>query len=893
MSPHPQKHWHALPEQELLEALDSSRDGLNQQAAAERLERYGPNQLPTPPKKPAILRFLVQFHNLLIYVLMAAGVAALALGHAIDAIVILAVVVINALIGFIQEGKAEQAMEAIGKMLALKATARRDGKWQTVPAENLVPGDIVKIKSGDRVPADVRLLEAHGLRVDQAPLTGESVPVGKTPDTVAEETDLADRRSMIYSGCMTTSGQAIGVVAITGSDTELGRISTMLKSVAKLTTPLLQKINRFARLLTFIILGLTAFVVATGALVHGMGLGEGLLAGIALAVAAIPEGLPAIITITLAIGVQQMAKRKAIVRHLPAVETLGSVTTICSDKTGTLTRNELKARQLGLVEGLRDPEHDQIDSKAGKALLRAAVLCNDYDPGTDSGDPLERALVLLAEQQDTDVNELRERHPRTGLIPFSSDHKFMASLAKGLITLKGAPEAILARCAFQQDGRESVGLDLDFWNDCLDQMTRNGLRVLALAEKHVDDSLDKLDAEHAPEDLTLLGLVGFADPPRAEVPAAIRACQSAGIRVKMITGDHVATARAIALELGLMKADGQSLSGHELDRLKASELHERVIDTDVFARTTPEHKLRLVTALQAHGEVVAMTGDGANDAPALKRANIGVAMGIKGTEASRQAAEMVLADDNFATIVNGVEEGRGVYDNIRKAILFVLPTNAAQALVIIMAVLAGITLPITPVQILWVNMAIAITLALSLAFEPLESDVMKRPPRPLDQELLTSFVVARVLWVGLLLTAGTFYLFNWVLSATGDEALARTMAVNVIVAGQLTYLFNCRRWQAASWTLEALLSNRWAWLSVSLLIVMQMAFTYLPPAQLIFGTTNLPLSYWGAVLGFGALVFFLVEVEKAVTRRLDIGWASADGRPAGKHPSAEAASAQA
>ena len=885
MSDRSQKPWHALREQELLEALESSRDGLKREAAAERLRRYGSNRLPEAPKKPAILRFLVQFHNLLIYVLMVAGLAALALGHMIDAIVILAVVVINALIGFIQEGKAEQAMEAIGKMLALKATARRDGKWREVPAEELVPGDIVRIKSGDRVPADIRLVDAHGLRVDQAALTGESVPVGKTPDLVAEDTDLADRRNMIHSGCMATSGQAIGIVAITGTETELGRISDMLKSVEQLTTPLLQKINRFARLLTIIILGLTAFVVAMGALMHGMALGEGLLAGIALAVAAIPEGLPAIITITLAIGVQQMAKRNAIVRRLPAVETLGSVTIVCSDKTGTLTANELKARQVALAETMLDPKQDQMESNAGKALLRAAVLCNDFEPGADSGDPLERALVLLAEHQDTDVDALRKQHPRIGLIPFSSDHKFMASLSEGLITMKGAPEAILARCEFQHDGREAVGLDHDFWNDCLDRMTGNGLRVLAIAEKPVEESLEKLDPDHPPEDLTLLGLVGFADPPRPDVPDAIKACQSAGIRVKMITGDHVATARAIAIELGLMTSDGQSLTGHELDQLSAEELQEKVMETDVFARTTPEHKLRLVKALQAHHEVVAMTGDGANDAPALKRADIGVAMGIKGTEASRQAAEMVLADDHFATIVNGVEEGRGVYDNIRKAILFVLPTNAAQALVIIMAVLAGLTLPITPVQILWVNMAIAITLALSLAFEPLENDVMRRSPRPLDQELLTSFVVARILWVGLLLTAGTFYLFNQVLAASGNEALARTMAVNVIVAGQLTYLFNCRRWQAASWTPGALLSNRWAWLSVSLLILMQMAFTYLPPAQTLFGTTGLPLNYWWTVLGFGLLVFFLVEVEKTVTRWLDLGWAAPDGRPARSRPS--------
>ena len=872
-----QHPWHALGERELFEVLDSGQDGLESADARRRLLHYGPNRLPEARKKPALVRFLVQFHNLLIYVLMAAGLAALALGHRIDALVILAVVLINALIGFVQEGKAEQAMEAIGKMLALKARTRRDGRWQEIKAEQLVPGDIVRVKSGDRVPADISLIESHGLRVDQAALTGESVPVGKQPGLLDEKTDLADRRCMIHSGAMTTNGQATGIVVETGANTELGRISDMLQQVETLTTPLLQKINRFGRMLTLIILGLTTLVIVLAALLHDMPLSEGLLAGIALAVAAIPEGLPAIITITLAIGVQQMAARKAIIRQLPAVETLGSVTIICSDKTGTLTANELTVRSIALVEGRLDPQREALDSHAGQRLLRAAVLCNDHDPDADGGDPLERALVQLAQNHDLDVAELRRKHARTGLIPFSSEHKFMASLSRGLVSMKGAPEAILARCEFQQDGHDIQPLEHDPWNEQLESMTGDGLRVLAIAEKHVDDDLERLDQDHPPEELILLGLVGFADPPRADVPEAIRACQSAGIRVKMITGDHVATARSIALELGLMDVHGKAVSGQDLDRMDDEALQREAMEADVFARTTPEHKLRLVKALQARNQVVAMTGDGANDAPALKRADIGIAMGIKGTEASRQAAEMVLADDHFATIVNGVEEGRGVYDNIRKAILFVLPTNAAQALVIVMAVLAGMVLPVTPVQILWVNMAIAITLALSLAFEPLENNVMQRRPRPLNQELLTSFVVFRVLWVGLILTAGTFLLFNQVLTATGHEALARTMAVNVLVAGQITYLFNCRRWQAPTLTREAMFSNRWAWLSVGLLLILQLAFTYLPAFQTVFGTDSLPLRYWLLIVGFGLLIFALVELEKWLTRSQGWSWAAPEG----------------
>ncbi len=870
--------WHALDIDAVQSELTVDRDGLDQSEVKSRLEKYGPNALPKPPKRPAMLRFLAQFHNVLIYVLMAAGVFAALLGEWIDTAVILAVVLINATIGFVQEGKAERAMEAIGDMLAPKARAKRDGRWADIEAEQLVPGDLVRVKAGDRVPADIRLLEAHDLRVDQAALTGESLPVDKTPEPVEPDTDLADRDCMIYSGSMTTNGQAFGVVAVTGSQTELGRISGMLSEVETLTTPLLQRINRFARALTIVIVLFAALAVSAGALVHGLALSDGLLAGIALAVAAIPEGLPAIITITLAIGVQRMASRQAIIRRLPAVETLGSVSIICSDKTGTLTRNELKARRIALHDGEINPEQDRLDGGAGQALIRTAVLCNDHEPGHEGGDPLERALIELAEAQETDIARMRQDNERLALIPFSSDHKYMASLSRALITVKGAPEAVLERCTAQFDGSDSIELDLEAWQQRLDEMAAEGLRVLAFADKQVDDDKSSLSADGDMRDLRLLGLVGFADPPRPEVPEAIAACQSAGVKVKMITGDHATTALAIARELGLTNADGKVVSGREIDAMDDSQLQQASIDTDVFARATPEHKLRLVKALQAHNEVIAMTGDGANDAPALKRADIGVAMGIKGTEASRQASEMVLADDNFATIVNGVEEGRGVYDNIRKAVLFVLPTNAAQAAVILLAVLAGLTLPITPVQILWVNMAIAITLALSLAFEPLEDDIMQRQPRPLDQGLISSFILTRIVWVGGVLTAGTFLAYNHILNTLDDIDLARTLAVNILVAGQITYLFNCRRWQQPSYTISAMLANSWAWLSVSLLVILQLAFTYLPWFQAVFGTTFLPFDYWLIVLGFGLLVFVLVEVEKWLTRALNLRWAAPDGR---------------
>jgi len=872
-----QPNWHALAGDETLRTLSASSQGLSSDHASALLDQHGPNRLPVARRRPALLRFLVQFHNVLIYVLIAAGTLAGLLGHMVDAAVIFAVVVINATIGFVQEGKAERAMEAIGQMLALKARARRDGKWQTIAAEELVPGDIIKVGAGDRIPADIRLIEAHGLRVDQAALTGESMPVGKDAEPVDDNADLADRRSMIYSGSMTTNGQAIGVVAVTGSATELGRISGMLEQVQTLTTPLLRKINRFAKLLTVVILVATVMVIGLSALLHGLPLSEGLLAGIALAVAAIPEGLPAIITITLAIGVQQMASRQAVIRRLPAVETLGSVDIICSDKTGTLTRNELKVRAIALTDGTSHPESDALQGPAAEALIAAGVLCNDFEPGHEGGDPLERALMDLAEGAGFDWEGLRKNHERRALIPFSSDYKYMANLSPGLITLKGAPEKLLELCTKQRKSNDEVDLDADFWHQQLEQLTEEGLRVLAVAERKVDDDKTEINQNEDLQALTLLGLVGFADPPRPEVAKAVAACQSAGIRVKMITGDHASTGLAIARELNMIDAEGQALSGREIDRMDDDELMAQALETDVFARTTPEHKLRLVKALQANNHVVAMTGDGANDAPALKRADIGVAMGIKGTEASRQAAEMVLADDNFATIVGGVEEGRGVYDNIRKAVLFLLPTNAAQSLVIVLAVLAGMSLPITPVQILWVNMAIAITLALALAFEPLENDVMRRRPRPLDQPLLSSFIVTRIVWVGAVLTAGTFLLYNWVLTTTGNEDLARTMAVNVLVAGQLTYLFNCRRWQDPSLAIDSLFANGWAWLAAGLLVIMQLLFTYLPAAQTVFSTTALPASYWLVVIAFGLIVFALVELEKLITRSLKLQWASPGG----------------
>jgi len=854
--------WHAIDTKGVLDALGVPGTGLDSEEAARRLERHGPNSLPEPPHRPAWRRLLAQFHNVLIYALVGAALVALMLDHGLDAAVIGAVVLINAVIGFIQEGRAEAAMAAIDKMLAQTAQVRRSGRWALCAAEQLVPGDLVRISDGDRVPADLRLVESHGLRLEQAALTGESVPVSKSAETVTGDAALADRRCMAYSGTLVAGGQATGVVIATGADTEIGRISTMLGEVEQLTTPLIRQINRFGHQLTILLVAVTAAVITAAWLVHGMSLSDGFVAGVALIVAAIPEGLPAIITITLAIGVRRMATRNAIIRRLPAVETLGSVTVICSDKTGTLTQNRLRAavvltsRQTVSTNRLAEAS-DEIT-----ALLRTAVLCNDAESDRSSGDPLELALLELAESAGADIDVLRHESPRTGLVPFSSRSKWMASVHADGIAVKGAPEVLIehAACAF---GEESNAFDRKSWRGRLDALAAQGYRLLALADAAPDR---EVTGTCLPDQLRLLGIVAFEDPLRPGVEQAISACRAAGIRVKMITGDHPDTARSVARALGLQGAE-RALTGTELDRLDHDDLAEQAERADVFARTTSEHKLRLVEALQARGEVVAMTGDGANDAPALKRADIGVSMGIKGTEAAHEASEMVLTDDNFTTIVAGIEEGRGVYDNIRKALVFILPTNAGEALVILLALVVGLTLPLTPVQVLWINMATAVTLALALAFEPVERTVMRLPPREPGTGLVTRFMVARIAWVGLFLTGAVFFMFQHVLDATGNETLARAVALNMLVTGEIVYLFNCRRWSAPSFTFEALGANPVAGLSVVVLAGLQAALTYWPPMQHVFGMAGLQPKHWLMIAGVSLLLFVLVELEKWILER--------------------------
>jgi magnesium-transporting ATPase (P-type) len=894
-SPAAPEHWHTLSPEDALARLDSDEQGLSDTAAGERLERYGPNLLPEPKRKSALLRFLSQFNDILIYVLLAAGAVTALLQHWLDASVILGVVLINAAIGFVQEGKAEDALKAIRQMLSPNAMVRRDGRLVTLEAESLVPGDLVQLQSGDKVPADLRLIRSKGLRIEEAALTGESVPVEKTVAALAVDTPLADRLCMAYSGTLVTQGQGVGLVVGTGAETEIGRISALVAGVEQLTTPLLRQMAQLGRWVTAAILVLAGATFAFGVWIRDYTAAEMFLASVGLAVAAIPEGLPAIMTITLAIGVRRMAGRNAIIRRLPAVETLGTVAVICSDKTGTLTRNLMtvtglatSGRDFTLSGSGYDP-HGAIllddrhcapeDDPALSELLRASLLCNDaaleHSEGEwrIHGDPMEGALLVAAVKGGLELDATRHDWPRTDLIPFESEHKFMATLhhshaGESLIVLKGAPEAVLGMCATERTREGTAPLERAVWLERMEALAAAGQRVLAVASTPATARQSELNFSDLGTDLTLLGLIGLMDPPRDEAIAAVRTCAEAGIRVKMITGDHAATARAIAGQIGLANPD-VVLTGAELDRLDDDQLRARVVEVDIYARVTPEHKLRLVQRLQETGRIVAMTGDGVNDAPALKRADVGVAMGINGTEAAKEASEMVLADDNFASIANAVEEGRTVYDNLRKAILFILPTNGGQALVVLGAILFGFhQFPLTPVQILWVNMVTAVTLALALAFEPPEPGLMRRPPRSPSEPVLTGLFLWRIAYVSVILMAGTFGLFLWEMERGVSIEHARTVAVNTLVMGEIFYLFNSRYMTAPVLNRAGLFGNRYVLMAVGLLIVLQLAFTYLPPMQALFGTAAVSFEVWWRVILLGVAVLLAVELEKWVIRRV-------------------------
>ncbi len=886
--------WHAQSPGQVLARLDTAESGLGSDDAQRRLKQHGPNRLPEPRRRGLLLRFLLQFHNVLIYLLLASAVITAMLGHWVDTSVILAVVMINALVGLVQEGKAERALQAIRQMLAPRAAALRDGTRCSVDAAELVPGDIVLLEAGDKVPADLRVLSVSGMIVQEAVLTGESASVEKQREAVADRAELAERFSMLYCGTLVVGGQGRGVVVATGGQTEIGRISHLMSEVESLTTPLVRQMSRFSQWLTGLIVLVAAVLLSFGYFRRGHEFSELFMAVVSLSVAAIPEGLPAVLTITLAVGVQSVARRHVIVRRLPALETLGSVSVICTDKTGTLTRNEMMVVSVvaggrtltvegeGYAPQGRVVDGDRLVEPGEHALLqqlgRAASLCNDAvlrshdDAWIVEGDPMEGALLSFAGKLGMDAGA-GHTWTRVDLIPFDARYRYMATLnadpqGQRILFVKGAPERILAMCSDQlrADGTTAPLADAD-WQARVEGLAGCGQRVLALAMRVADDLPDKVTHEQIDGRLTLLGIVGMVDPPRAEAIAAVADCHSAGIQVKMITGDHAKTASAIGTQIGLQHVS-RVLTGAELDRLSDDELRRAVIDCDIFARTSPEHKLRLVMALQAHGLTVAMTGDGVNDAPALKRADAGVAMGGKGSEAAKEAAELVLVDDNFASIVAAVREGRTVYDNIKKVISWTLPTNAGEAMTVIVALLLGLALPVTPVQLLWVNLITAVTLGLALAFEPTEPDTMRRPPRARNEPLLSTELVWHIALVSGLFLAGVYGIDRYALAQGYAPELARTLAVNTLVSMEIFHLFFIRNIHGTSLSWRAVRGTPVVWMTVGTVALAQLAFTYLPPMQRWFGTAAVSMHDGLLIVGIGLALFSIIEAEKRVRRRL-------------------------
>ncbi|HWQ95424.1 MAG TPA: cation-transporting P-type ATPase [Gammaproteobacteria bacterium] len=886
--------FHDISYREVLQHFESSEAGLSSAEAEARFKRYGPNQLTLRRGRSPLQRLLQQFHNLLIYLLLGAAAITALLQHWVDTGVILGVVVINALIGFIQEGKAEQALAAIRRLLSLKSQVWRDQRQVLIPAEQLVPGDVVMLQSGDRVPADVRLFQVKNLRIEEASLTGESLPAEKGIEPVALHAPLGDRTCMAYAGTLVRYGQGSGVVVATGDGTEIGRISELLAEVERIETPLLRRIAKFSKGLSVAIVAIAVITFFIGVRVRDYSAVDMFMAAVSLAVAAIPEGLPAIMTITLAIGVQRMARRNAIIRVLPAVETLGSVTCICSDKTGTLTRNEMTVQTVATraalfqLSGVGYEPHGEFlvagrhvnvaDYPAVAELMRAGLLCNDASLDQRdgqwriTGDPTEAALVVAARKAGFEAVLESERWPRTDVIPFESEHRFMATLnhdhaGHGMIYVKGAPERILEMCSQERINGAQQPLHIEYWHEKLRAMAGQGQRVLALACKPAQAGQRELRFGDVADGLTLLGLCGMVDPPREEAVRAVADCHTAGIRVQMITGDHAATALAIAGQIGI--GDGVSvLTGAGIETMSEAALAETVARIDVYARVSPEHKLRLVQALQGRGEIVAMTGDGVNDAPALKRADVGVAMGVSGTEVAKEAAEMVLADDNFASIVNAIKEGRTVYDNLRKTLLFIMPTNGGEAATLVIAIALGLALPILPVQILWVNMITEVTLSLALAFEPAEEDVMRRPPRNPLAPIFSRYFLWRTMLVTALITAGTLGMFLWEQAQGASLEAARTAAVTTLVMFEAVYLLNSRRLLEAAWPQRAFSGNPYIALTIFMVVLLQLLYVYAPFMQTLFHSAPLGIEVWLRIMLIALSVYVIVEFEKGVVRAL-------------------------
>ncbi|MDF3826500.1 MULTISPECIES: cation-transporting P-type ATPase [unclassified Pseudocitrobacter] len=875
---------------QILEQKQTQPEGLNQAEAVERLQKLGPNALPQKKGKPAWLRFLAHFNDVLIYILLAAAVMTAVMGHWVDTAVILGVTVINALIGYIQESNAEKSLQSIRNMLSSDAQVIRDGKHATIPTTDLVPGDIVVLRAGDRIPADMRLIEAHNLRVEEAILTGESTVVDKHTDALTGDLPLGDRTNMLFSGTTVSAGGGVGVVVATGQATELGRINQMMADVETNRTPLLVQMDKLGKAIFVIILAMMAVLFVFSVLLRDMPMGELLLSLISLAVAAVPEGLPAIISIILSLGVQAMARKRAIIRKLPTVETLGAMTVVCSDKTGTLTMNEMTVKAVITADSCYRVDGDSYEPVGNLYLegsnepvkvqpytvlekyLRTIDLCNDSQLVRNelghwgiTGGPTEGALKVLATKASLEPVTTQ----LVAKIPFDSQYKYMATHykldAEEWVMVTGAPDVLFALCEQQQTARGLATFDRTYWESEMERFARQGLRMVAAAIKPADIGATTLDHSDLQQGLIFLGIAGMMDPPRPEAVDAIHTCQTAGIRVKMITGDHPQTAMSIGQMLGIHNST-EAMTGYQLEHMDDDELAKAAVEYDIFARTSPEHKLRLVKALQKNGEVVGMTGDGVNDAPALRQADVGIAMGIKGTEVTKEAADMVLTDDNFATIASSVKEGRRVYDNLKKTILFIMPTNLAQGLLVVIALLAGNMIPLTPVLILWMNMATSATLSFGLAFEAAERNVMNRPPRKTGQHVMDAFAVWRVAFVGSMIAISAFILEAWLAPRGHSAEFVRTVLLQMLVTAQWLYMVNCRNTDGFSIN-RGLLKNKGIWMVTGVLLLLQLAIIYLPVMQMMFGTEALPARYWFVTLAMGAVMFFIVEIEKRLTRR--------------------------
>jgi Ca2+-transporting ATPase len=891
--------------------MASTLQGLDEAEVIRRQEQHGSNQLAKAAGNNSLIIFWRQINNPISWVLIAAGLLAVLLSKGMDAAVVFGAVFINAIIGFIQEYSANREIAALARMVPENATVRRAGQQISIPATELVPGDIVMLASGDKIPADLRLLQVKNLHVEEAALTGESVPASKYSAAVAAEAVLGDRSCMAYGGTMVTQGTATGLVVATGNRTELGRINQLLNQTPQLETPLTQQLAVVSRYITLAVIVIAVLLFVYGLVVKAARIGEAAMTAITLAVAAIPEGLPAIITIALAIGVRRMARQHAVVRHLPAVETLGATTVICSDKTGTLTRNEMTVQAMwcngrdfrlsGIgyrPEGTLEHAGTRLETPPDdlRELLLGGCLCNDSTLMLQdgiwgiSGDPTEAALVVAARKTGLDEKTLRMACPRLDVIPFESDTKYMATLNRcdgtDMVFIKGAPEIIMARCDLDTAGRQQV-------QDAQNAMAGQGMRVLALARRLADPDMPPLTTERVQSGFLFLGLMGMIDPPRQEAIDAIALCHRAGITVKMITGDHHMTAAAIGQELGIIEDRREAMSGAELDTLDDAGLRQAAQHYHVFARVSPEHKIRLVKALQTEGHVVAMTGDGVNDAPALKRADIGIAMGITGTAVSQAAAKIVLADDNFATIAAAVEEGRRVYDNLIKSLAFVLPTNLGLGLILAAGMFFFPTieveqighellLPMSPTQILWINLVASITLSIPLAFERLEPQAMNRPPRRKDEPVFSMFIMIRTLLMALLMATGTCLLFHWEYfriigsAATGTAAIpldlhryalaeGQAIAVTTVTLFQIFYLFHCRSLKdglaATGW-----FSNPVVWLGIGTLLILQAGFIYLPFMNTLFGCAPLDGAAWLRAGLASISVIPILSIEKWLWR---------------------------